>query len=195
MRNIGTLFVVLTVLLVSGCQQSQQENVSSQAGRKGRLMAAENINLNAELAKNKIELEKRNKLLQQYKQDIEKITRQGANDANEIKTLTTNLSQCYTKLEALRKQLEEYQKMVDLMDVPALCKNKVDKQKKLLEECQKEKEAIQSSASESTSFLMEKLPADLIEQVGTLTAENEQLKARIQELEKGSANTVESPKE
>jgi len=194
MKNIGRLLVVLTVLWASGCQQSRQEN-TSQTGRKERLMAAENINLNAELAKNKIELEKQNKLLQQYKQNIEKRTLQGANDANEIKTLNTKLSECYTELGALRKQIEECQKMVDLTDVPALCKNKVDKQKKLLEECQKEKESIQSSAGESASFLMEKLPADLLKQVETLTAENEQLKAKIQELEKGSADTVESPKE
>ena len=192
MKKIGTFLIVLSVLSLASSAQSKK---TSEVGRKERLLAAENINLNAELAKNKKELEKQNKLLQQCKQDLEKRARQAAIDANEIKNLKINISQCRNELETLKKQFEQCQRMVDLTDVPALCKDKVDKQKKLLKECQKEKAAIEASANESSSFFMEKLPADLLNETNRLTEENKQLKAKIAELEKGSKDANEVPKE
>ncbi|MDD5011150.1 MAG: hypothetical protein PHQ00_03395 [Phycisphaerae bacterium] len=60
----------------------------------------------------------------------------------------------------------------------------IEKQKALLQQCQQENERIQTEAGETTSFLMEQLPKDLMEQTERLTRENEQLRTRIDELEK-----------
>lgn len=195
MKKIGAFLIVLSVLSALNCQQAMAASgKTSEVGRKEKLMAAENINLKAELAQTKSELEKQIKSLDQCRQDNEKKTVQAAVDANEIKNLKTDLTQCRKELETLKKEIEQCQKMVDLTDVPALCKDKVEKQKKLLRECQKEKEAISKAAAESSSFLMEQLPTDLLKEVEKLTAENEQLKARISELEKCPADT-KTPKE
>lgn len=194
MRKTGWLLTVLIIPVIFGCQQAQQKK-TSEVGRKQKLMAAENIELKTELAQNKNELEKQNKLLQQCRQEIEKITNQAANDANANQKLKNELTQCRLELENQKKLLEHYQKIVDLKDIPELCREKLEKQKKLLERCRRENEKIQTEAGETSEFLMKQLPAGLTQQVEQLSQENEQLKAKIEELEKTQKEVNEVQKE
>lgn len=185
MKYISTLCVVVVILFSSGCQQSQQTSPnSSMADKKGRLMAAENISLKDELAKTKREMDKQNKLLAQCKQDNEKMKKQISINEMQLDSLKKTLSGSTNVLVGLRKQLEECQNMVEEKGTPALCKYKLEQQKKLLAECEKSKQEIQSAGDASTKFLMEQLPADLMKQVETLTAENKKLAEKIAELEK-----------
>jgi chromosome segregation ATPase len=189
MRYLSTLIVAMAILFSSGCQQSQNAEPKSKITtdqRKEKLLAAEIINLKAELDKNKIELDKQSKSLADLKQKYEQLTIKSAQDVNQLYITTTNYSNCYKDLATAKQQLEECQKMVDLTDVPALCKDKIEKQKKMLADCQKEKEEIEKSAGEAADFAMKQLPEQLMKQVEELTAENELLKAKIAELEKSS---------
>jgi transcriptional regulator len=188
MKYFSILSVILAILFASGCQQSQQSPAAS-AGveKKEKLMAAEMMNLKAELQKTKLELDKQTKSLQELNLKNEQIIRKSAQDANQLNAAVTSYSKCYKELNDVKKQLEECQKMVDLTDVPALCKDKVEKQNKLLAECQKEKEELEKSAGEASDFALKQLPEELMKQVTDLTAENEQLKAKIAELEKAAA--------
>ncbi|HBG26329.1 MAG: hypothetical protein A2Y10_01790 [Planctomycetes bacterium GWF2_41_51] len=182
MKNITTILIVLTALLASGCQQSQQ--TSTNIARKEKLIAAAMMNLKAELAQNKKEIEKQGTLLEQCKQNNEKLTSKTAAQTNEINNLKTALSQTRASLDENRKQLENCENMLDAKDSPALCKDRIERQQKLLEECQKEKADIEKAAGDSASFLMEQLPTELLKETERLNAENEQLKAKIEELEK-----------
>ncbi|MEN6386322.1 MAG: hypothetical protein ABFD79_14145 [Phycisphaerales bacterium] len=189
MRYFSVLIIVFAILFSSGCQQSQKSSQAKSAGveRKERLMAAENISLQSELENTKKELDKQKALLEKLQQDYNKLKSKSAQDVNNLNSAITNYSNCFKELNDVKKQLEECQKMVDLTDVPALCKDKIERQKQLLANCEKEKEEISKSTEEASNFLMNQLPQDLMKQVETLTAENEQLKAKIEELEKTSA--------
>jgi chromosome segregation ATPase len=188
MKYFTILPVVFAILFSSGCQQSQQsQNPSASVEKKEKLMAAEMMNLKAELQKTKKDLDKQAILLQQCKQDNEKMSSKSVQDANQLNAAIKNYSDCFKELGNVKMQLEQCQKMVDLTDVPALCKDKIEKQKKLLAQCQKEKQELEKSAGEATEFAMKQLPEELMKQVTDLTAENEQLKAKIAELEKTAA--------
>jgi len=190
MRYISTLCVVGIILLSSGCQQSQQSvQSSSTVDKKDRLMAAENISLKDELAKTKVELEKQNKLLAQCKQDIEKMKKVTSINEMQLDSLKNSATGSSKVIADLKKQLSECQNMVEVKDSPALCKYKIEQQKKLLAECEKSKQEIQTSGDASAKFLMDKLPADLMKQVETLIEENKKLSEKITELEKQTTNS------
>lgn len=200
MKKICAILIVFTAFISSGCQESAQTSPAT-AERKEKLLAAEIINLKGEIDKNKKEIDKQSKLIEELKQINEKLTAKTTADGNEIKTMRSTISErakdltsCNEKLELQKKQIEECQRMLDLVDIPALCKDKVAKQQKLLEQCRKEKEEIEKAAAESSTFLMEKLPTDLMQQVEKLTAENAELRTRIEELEKSLPNSS-TPKE
>jgi len=200
MRKISIILIVFSALISSGCQESAQTSPAT-AERKEKLLAAEIINLKGEIDKTKKQVDKQNKLIEELKQKNEKLQAQAVADANQIKSLRSTISErakdltsCNEKLVFQQKKIEECQRMLDLVDIPALCKDRVAKQKKLLEQCRKEKEEIEKAAAESSTFLMEKLPTDLMQQVEKLSTENAELRARIDELEKSLPGSS-TPKE
>jgi chromosome segregation protein len=185
MKYISTICVLGTILFSFGCQQSQQTvQSSSSVDRKSRLMAAENISIKEELAKTKRELETLNKQLTQIKEENEKLKKLSSINYVQLESMKKTVSGSNQVIADLKKQLETCQNMVEEKGEPALCKYKIQQQKKLLAECEKTKKEIQESGDASTSFLMEQLPADLMKQVETCTQENHQLQEKIAELEK-----------
>ncbi|MCE5341400.1 MAG: hypothetical protein LLF92_09800 [Planctomycetaceae bacterium] len=190
MKYISTLCVVVVILFSSGCQQSQQASPnSSGVDKKGRLMAAENISLKDELAKTKYEMEKQNKLLAQCKQNAEKMKKQISISEMQLDSLKTSVAGSAKVIADLKKQLAECQNMVEAKDSPALCKYKFEQQKKLLDECEKAKQEIETTCDSNTKFLMDQLPTDLMKEVETLTAENQKLAEKIAELEKSAGKS------
>jgi DNA repair exonuclease SbcCD ATPase subunit len=190
MKNTSRSLVVFIILILLGSPQTQQ-NTAAETSKRDRLLADENISLTRELAQCRSEMEKQKKLLEQYQQENKKITQKAVNDTNTIRNLENELSKCRNELINQGKQLEQCQQMVDLKDVPLLCRDKVEKVKKQLEQCRRENERIQTEAGETSEFLMKQLPADLTKQVEQLSQENEQLKARIEELEKAQKDANE----
>ena len=80
-------------------------------------------------------------------------------------------------VEKLQSQLAAQQKELDR------AKDKCRKEMQELQaKCEKEKEQMQKDAEETTSFLMEKLPTDMLKQVEDLQKENEALKQQLQQL-------------
>lgn len=185
--------VVLIILILLSSPQNQQ-NTAAETNKRDRLLADENISLTREIAQCRNEMEKQKKLLEQYQQENKKITQKAISDANAIRNLQNELSKYRNELENQKKLLEHCQKIVDLKDVPELCREKMEKQKKLLEQCRRENKKIQTEAEETSKFLVEQLPADLTKQVEQLSQENEQLKVRIEELEKTQKDANEIQK-
>jgi hypothetical protein len=190
MRNIFGFLFVFSILFSFGCQQSVQSN-SPDSARKEKLLAAEKMNTKAELDKTKKELELQKQLLLKAKQDNAAISKKVASDANELNKMSKNYSDINKKLletsnqlEDCRKKMEAYQKMIDDKDVPGLCKTKIERMKAQVAKCEEEKQQIQKESEVSADFFMKKLPGDLTKQNEALSTENEQLKAKIAELEK-----------
>jgi len=185
MKYISTLCVVGTILFSFGCQSSQQ-TVQSSSGidRQSKLLAAENISIKEELDKTRRELAKQTKLFEQIKLDNQKTKEQAALNEKQIESLKQTINSSNQIITDLRKQLAECQNMVEEKGEPALCRHKLQQQKKMLAECEKAKQEIESSVSANADFLMSKIPDDLMKQVNVLTAENQQLTEKIAELEK-----------
>jgi DNA repair exonuclease SbcCD ATPase subunit len=190
MKYISTLCVIGIILFASGCQQAQQTSQnSSTIDRKSRLMAAENISIKDELAKNKRELDKQNKLLAQLQQDNEKMKKLASINEIQLDSLKKTLSGSSQVLADLRKQLEECQGMVEAKGAPELCKYKLEQQKKLLTECEKAKQELETAGDTNAEFLLSKLPDDLMKQVEACTEENKKLTEKIAELEKSAGKS------
>lgn len=195
MRNILAFLFVFSILFTCGCQQSA-ESKSPGSERQEKLLAAENMNTKAELEKTQKELEKQKQLLMQAQKENAVISKKAALDANEVAIMRTNYSNVNKDLVKAEKQIEDcnnkieaYKKMIDDKDIPGLCKTKVDRIKAQLAQCEKEKKEIEKANAESSDFFMKQLP----ESLKTLTTENEQLKAKIAELEKQVQNPPQSP--
>ncbi|PKL47725.1 MAG: hypothetical protein CVV39_05330 [Planctomycetes bacterium HGW-Planctomycetes-1] len=183
MSKTGWILTALIIPILAGCQQAQQQN-KADISRKDRLLADENMRLRGELVQCQNGLKKQEKMLEQYRQENKEMTKRADDAAGENQNLKRETAQYRSEIEKQKQLLDQYQRMLDSKDAPALCRNKIEIQKKLLAKCRQENERIQTEAGETSQFLMEQLPKDLMEQVEQLSQENEQLKARIEELEK-----------
>ena len=179
MKNTSRFLAVLIILFVAGSQQAGQSK-DDEINKKTRLLADENISLTKELAQCRSEIDKQTKQLEQYRQEKKKSEQKAVSDANEIREQ--------------KKQLEQCQRMVDLKDVPALCRDKVEKIKKQLEQCRQENEKIQKDAGENADFFMKKIPQELQKENERLTSENAALQQKIAELEKKPKDANEAGK-
>ena len=72
-------------------------------------------------------------------------------------------------------------------------KSEIEKQKKLVQDCQEEKAKSEEQAGENIKWLLDDLPADLLKQIEALTAENEQLKTEIEKLKGSSVSAPNEP--
>jgi hypothetical protein len=80
-------------------------------------------------------------------------------------------------IKKLESQLAEQKEELDRS------RGKCEKiRQELQAQCEKEKQQLQKDSDETTSFLMEKLPTDMIKQVAELQKENEALKQQLQQL-------------
>jgi chromosome segregation ATPase len=183
MNKTGWILAVLIIPIMAGCQQAQQQNTAD-ISRKDRLLADENMRLRSELVQCQNKLKKQEKMLEQYRQENKEMTQKADNAVGENQSLKREAAQYRSEIEKQKQLLEQYQQMLDSKDDPALCRNKIERQKKLLAKCRQENERIQIEAGQTSKFLMEQLPAEMMKEVERLTQENEQLKARIEELEK-----------
>jgi chromosome segregation ATPase len=183
MKNTSRFLVALIVLIVAASPHAEQSK-SDEASRKEKLMADENMSLTHEVAQCRSEIEKQKKLLEQYKQENQKITQKAVSDANTIRNLQNELSKCWIELKTYKKQLEQCQQMVDMKDVPALCRDKVEKLKKQLEQCTQAKEKLDEKEGEKATALLNKIPQDLQNENVRLTNENAALQKKIEDLEK-----------
>ena len=163
MKKIRLFLVVSIVVVLAGCQQSEQKQNSS-ISRRDRLVANENINLKNELVGCRNEKEEQGKLLEQCQQKPD---------------LKDELTQCQSEIEKQEKQLEQYLRELDLKDEPARCRRKIEQQKERLEQCRQEKAKIEQQNSETIEWLMNELPKDLLKDIERFTKENEQLRAEI----------------
>ncbi|MGD0786147.1 MAG: hypothetical protein ABR969_10090 [Sedimentisphaerales bacterium] len=183
MKNASWFLAVLIILFVASSQQAGQSK-DDEINKQARLLADENMSLTKELAQCRSEIDRQKKQLEQIKQENKKINQKAVSDANTIRILQDEFSQSRNELVKLQKQLEQCQQMVDLKDVPALCRDKVEKVKKQLEQCRKENESIQESAGKKTEEFFNKLPKELQKENESLASENAALKQKIAELEK-----------
>ncbi len=104
MKKIRLFLVVSIVVVLAGCQQSEQKQDSS-ISRRDRLVANENINLKNELTRCQKEIEKQQNLLQQCKQEKAKIEQQ---DGETIEWLMNELPKDLLKdVELLTKENEQ----------------------------------------------------------------------------------------
>jgi chromosome segregation ATPase len=194
MKNTSRFLAVLIILFVAGTQQAGQSK-DSEANKRDRLLADENISLTKELAQCRSEIDRQKKQLEQYRQEKKKSEQKAGSDANEIRSLKEELSKCRNESIKQAKQLELCQQMVDLKDVPALCRDKVEKVKKQLEQCRQEKENIEKTAGETARFLMDKMPQGLQKENESLASENAALQQKIAELEKKQKDANEAGKQ
>ena len=80
MKKLGRILVASLIVIFAGCEQSQQKQTSD-VSRKDRLIANENLSLKNELAQCHSEIEKQQNLLQQCRQEKEKITQETGDTA------------------------------------------------------------------------------------------------------------------
>jgi chromosome segregation ATPase len=193
MKNTSRFLAVLIILFVASSQQAGQSK-DDEISKQAKLLADENISLTKELAQCHSEIDKQKKQLEQIKQENKKLTQKAAGDANMVRNLQNELSKCRNESIKQAKQLEQCQQMVDLKDVPALCRDKVEKVKKQLEQCRKEKESIQESAGKKAEEFFNKIPQDLQKENERLTSENAALQQKIAELEKKPKDANEAGK-
>jgi len=236
MKRFYSFPIIFSLVIFLGCQQAQQKNAVG-ISRKDRLMAIEYLDSKKEVARCRSEIEKQKKLLEQYRQEKEKVlqdangitnqnmilknelaqcrseiekqkklleqyrqekekTLQEANGiTNQNLILKNELAQCRSEIEKQKQSLEQYRRMLDLKDISALCHDKVEKQRKLLEECRQKKEKITQESEDTTKWLMDKLPQDLLKEVERLTNENTILTQEIEDLKKASKDANESGKQ
>jgi len=193
MKNTKWFLAVLIFLFIAGAQQIGQSK-DDETNKQAKLLADENMSLTKELAQCRSEIDRQKKQLEQIKQENKKLTQKAASDANAIRALQNELSKCRNESIKQAKQIELCQQMVDLKDVPALCRDKVEKVKKQLDQCRQENEKIQQEAGKNADFFMKKIPQELQKENERLTSENAALQQKIAELEKKQKDANEAGK-
>lgn len=75
MKRISFILSVILVVILAGCQQSQEKK-TTEVSRKDRLVGNENLNLRNELKKCQEEIEKQKRLVRQCEEEKEKADQQ-----------------------------------------------------------------------------------------------------------------------
>jgi uncharacterized lipoprotein YajG len=86
--NLGTLLTIVAVLLLAGCQKQQQQEAPNQ--QQARLLAAENAELQKQLAERKAEIETLQK-----------------RSAQELRKRDQDLIKCKVRIDALEQDLKK----------------------------------------------------------------------------------------
>jgi uncharacterized lipoprotein YajG len=86
--NLGTLLTIVAVLLLAGCQKQQQQEAPNQ--QQARLLAAENAELQKQLAERKAEIETLQK-----------------RSAQELRKRDQELIKCKVRIDALEQDLKK----------------------------------------------------------------------------------------
>jgi cysteinyl-tRNA synthetase len=166
MKKPGWILVASLIVIFAGCQQSQQKQTTD-ISRKDRLVASENLNLKNELAQCRSKIEKQKELLDQCRQEKERISQQADEKSKKFIEEEKLLEQCRQEKEKIDQQADK--------DI---------RRDKLLQQCEEEREKTEQLANENIRWLMDELPQNLLSENTRLTEENEKLTARIIELEK-----------
>ena len=225
MKKTGGFLLVLLILAVSGCQQAQQDKTAGVSRRDKLMasenlnLQGELAKCRGEIEKQqkllekcRSESEKQRKLAEDQKKLSERYYGESEKQRvlfeqcrwekaqiiqvnDNVTKLKNELAKCQKEIEKQKQLIEQYLKEIDSKDDPAICRDRIDKQKKLVKQCQQDKEKDQAEAGDTAKFLMDKMPANLKEEVESLTNENAQLKARIEDLEKArkDANEIQKP--
>ena len=75
MKKLGRILAVSLIVVFTGCQQSQQKQ-TTEISRRDRLVGNENLNLKNELAHRQNEIENQKGLVEQCRQEKEKVSQQ-----------------------------------------------------------------------------------------------------------------------
>jgi len=177
MKKLGRILAVSLIVVFTGCQQSQQKQ-TTEISRRDRLVGNENLNLKNELAHRQNEIENQKGLVEQCRQEKEKVSQQ-ADEAYKllIEEEEKLREQCRQEKEKVSQQADEAYKLL------------IEEEEKLREQCRQEKEKIIEDINDTAKWIMDELPLDLLKENTRLTEENEKLTARIAEFEEALKQT------